>query len=225
MRGMWYIWRVARVRKGIYIVFEGVIGNGKSVQSQLLASRLQQEFPDRLVVWTREPGGSEIAGEIRRVAQGMIFSEEMDSVCEQYLYAASRAQTLRTIVKPVLDRGGIVVADRSVFTSLAFQGYGRGLGVKMVLDVNKVAVDGLWPDMVIFLDVDLETAMSRVKDKRGDKFESMDKNFFTKVLRGYKDIARKYKKTVRMVNGRGKIEEVEKRIWDIIKPWLTKYSS
>ena len=206
--------------RGIYIVFEGVIGNGKSVQSQLLASRLQQEFPDRLVVWTREPGGSEIAGEIRRVAQGMIFSEEMDSVCEQYLYAASRAQTLRTVVGPILKRDGIVVADRSVFTSLAFQGYGRDLGIKTVLEINKAAMGNIWPDLVIFLDLNLDTALSRKKDKRGDKFEMMDKKFFAKVYRGYLDIAKKYKDIMRMVDGSGSVEKVSERVWGVVSKEL-----
>ena len=160
------------------------MGSGKSVQSQLFVSRLQKEFPNRLVVWTREPGGSEIAGEIRRVVQGMLFNEEMDPICEQYLYAASRAQTLRTIVGPVLERNGIVVADRSVFTSLAFQGYGRGLEIGTVMEINKVALGKIWPDIVVFLDLDLKVALARRKDTQGDKFEMMDKSFFNKVLKG-----------------------------------------
>ncbi|MDO8488148.1 MAG: dTMP kinase, partial [bacterium] len=176
---------------GKYVVFEGVVGSGKSVQSQLLVAKLQQKFPDRMVVWTREPGGSEIAGEIRRVVQGMMFAEDMDPICEQYLYAASRAQTLRSIVRPVLDRGGIVVADRSFFTSLAFQGYGRGLGIQKVLDINHIAIENLWPDLVVYVDMDLKTALTRTNDKRGDKFEAMDEKFFKKVQRGYKEVVGK----------------------------------
>lgn len=211
---MWY--KGGMKRKGLYIAFEGVVGNGKSVQSQQLAARLQREFPDRLVVWTREPGGSEIAAEIRRVVQATLFKEEMDPVCEQYLYAASRAQTLRTIVKPVLDKGGIVVSDRSVFTSLAFQGYGRELGVKTVVDINRVAVGDMWPDVMIFLDVDLDVAMARAKDKRGDKFEAMDKKFFVQVQRGYQEIAKKYRRMIKVVDGGGTVADVERRVWQVV---------
>ncbi len=206
--------------KGLYIVFEGVIGSGKTVQSQRLVSKLQQEFPDRNVVWTREPGGSEIAGEIRRVVQGMLFTEDMNPICEQYLYAASRAQTLRIIVEPVIKQGGIVVADRSVFTSLAFQGFGRGLGIKTVLEVNKVAVGDIWPDLVVFLDLNLDAAMSRTKDKQGDKFELMDKKFFARVRQGYLEIARKYKKTMKIVDGKGSIDEVADRVWQVVSHTL-----
>ncbi len=147
----------------------------------------------------------------------MLFDEEMDPICEQYLYAASRAQTLRTIVQPVLKRGGIVVADRSVFTSLAFQGYGRELGIRTVVEINKVAVGKIWPDIVVFLDLDLNTALARRKDKHGDKFEMMDKGFFTKVLKGYREIAKKYKKIVRIVDGRGSIEKIAERVWDAVR--------
>jgi len=207
-------------RKGKYIVFEGVVGSGKSVQSQLLVQKLLQTFPNRIVTWTREPGGSEIAGEIRRVVQGMMFNEEMDPICEQYLYAASRAQTLRTVVGPILKRDGIVVADRSVFTSLAFQGYGRDLGIKTVLEINKAAMGNIWPDLVIFLDLNLDTALSRKKDKRGDKFEMMDKKFFAKVYRGYLDIAKKYKDIMRMVDGSGSVEKVSERVWGVVSKEL-----
>ena len=193
------------------------MGSGKSVQSQLFVSRLQKEFPNRLVVWTREPGGSEIAGEIRRVVQGMLFNEEMDPICEQYLYAASRAQTLRTIVGPVLERNGIVVADRSVFTSLAFQGYGRGLEIGTVMEINKVALGKIWPDIVVFLDLDLKVALARRKDTQGDKFEMMDKSFFTKVLKGYHEIAKKYKNLVKVVDGKGSVEKVAERVWEAVR--------
>lgn len=90
------------MEKSKYIVFEGIVGCGKTTQSRILAEKLG-------AVWTKEPGGSEVADAIRKVVQGTKFDEEMDPVCEQYLYAASRAQSLRSVVKPLLDKGKIVV--------------------------------------------------------------------------------------------------------------------
>ena len=113
---------------GRYIVFEGVVGTGKTTQSKRLVEELKKQFPEKEVIWTREPGGSEIAEAIRTLVQATPFTEKMDPMCEAYLYASARAQSLRTVVLPVLAKGGIVVADRSFCSSVAWQGFGRGLG-------------------------------------------------------------------------------------------------
>ena len=141
----------------------------------------------------------------------------MDPVCEQYLYAASRAQILRKVIKPVLDKRGIVVADRSVFTSMTYQGFGRNLGIERVLKINKEAVGDVWPDLVIWLDTDLDTALARTRDASGDKFESMDKSFFEKVREGYVEVTKRFPKLVKKVDGNGSIEVVEKRIWKVVQ--------
>lgn len=198
------------MQKAKYIVFEGIVGCGKTTQSKILAEKLG-------AVWTKESGGTEIADAIRKVVQGTKFDEEMDPVCEQYLYAASRAQTLRKVVKPLLDKGKIVIADRSVFTSMTYQGFGRGLGIERVLKINEEAVGGVWPDLVIWLDTDLKTALARTKDSSGDKFENMDKSFFLKVRKGYAEVAERFPKLVKRVDGNGTIEAVEKRIWKVVQ--------
>lgn len=158
-------------RSGKYIVFEGIVGSGKTTQSKLLAERLK-------ATWTREPGGSEIADAIREIVQGTEFGETMEPVCEAYLYAASRAQTLRAIVKPILDKGGTVVADRSVFTSLTYQAVARGLGMETILEINKIAVGDIWPDKVFYIDLPVEMALARTADTVGDKFEKFGPDFF-----------------------------------------------
>lgn len=149
------------------------------------------------------------------MVQGTVYTEEMDPVCEQYLYAASRAQTLKTVVKPVLDRGGIVVADRSVFTSVAFQGYGRGLGPEIVWKINDVAVNRLLPDRVLFINTDMGTALSRAKDKVGDKFDSMGPDFFARVIEGYMYAVATYN-FVRLIDGNGTEDEVAQRVWQAV---------
>ncbi len=209
-------------KKGIYIVFEGMVGVGKSIQSALVVERLKKDFPRKLVIYTKEPGGTEIAQEIRRVVQGMIFKEEMDPICEQYLYASSRAQSLRMIVKPTLAKGGIVLSDRSFVTSLAYQGFGRGLGMPKVLEINKAAVDGFWPDKVFFIDVKIEEALKRTKDLSGDKFEGYDKKFFEKVVKGYRQIAKKYPKMVEVIDGNKSVADVHDKIWQSILKLVNK---
>lgn len=203
----------------MYIVFEGVVGVGKTTQSKMLVERLRQVFPDRQIVWTREPGGSEIADTIRNVVQGQKFSEEMDPLCEMYLYAASRAHTLRTVVKPVLDVGGIVVADRSVFTSVSWQGYGRALGAEAVLRVNAEAVQGILPDVVLYLAGDIDESLKRTFDAGGDKFEAFPREFFHACARGYEALAHddRFAELWETLPSEGTKEEVHERIVTALK--------
>src|SRR3989338_5871436 len=117
-----------------YIVLEGVVGCGKTTQAKKLYEHLKKNYPGREIILTREPGGSEIAERIRTLVQGTEFSEVMTPECEAYRYAASRAQTLRSIVSPTIQRGGTVISDRSFLSSMAFQGAARGLGTETVLE-------------------------------------------------------------------------------------------
>ena len=204
------------MKKGKYIVFEGIVGSGKTTQSKLLVKRLRKEFPEKDVVWTREPGGSEIAGVIRKIVQGTEFEEEMDPICEAYLYAAARAQSLRKVVLPVIERGGIVVSDRSYVTSIAYQGAGRGLDYELILEINKIAVDGINPDKVFFISLDPKTSLARTRDKAGDKFEKMDVEFFNKALAGYEFAKKKLKNVWEDVEGSGSIEEISEKIYDSV---------
>lgn len=204
------------MKKGIYIVFEGIVGSGKTTQSKLLVERLKKEFPKREVVWTREPGGSEIAGAIRKVVQATEYEETMEPISEAYLYAAARAQMLRKVVMPVVKRGGIVVSDRSYVSSIAFQGGGRDLDYKLVLKINEVAVDGVNPDILFFIDMDPEISLKRSRDKIGDKWERMGLKFFKKTEMGYKFSKKKLKKIWVDVDGNGSVEEIQEKIWDLM---------
>jgi dTMP kinase len=174
----------------MYLVFEGVVGTGKTTQSKKLVEHLRQKYPKRRVVWTYEPGGTEIAQAIRKLVQGTVFKEEMDSVCEAYLYAASRAQMLRKVVGPALEKGGIVVSDRSFVTSLAFQTASKELTIERVLKINKTAVEGFMPDLVFFLDLDIKEGLRRARKEgkaraEDDKWEAKNFSFFQTVAQGY----------------------------------------
>ena len=199
---------------GRYIVFEGVVGTGKTTQSKMLVDYLTTQFPGREVLWTREPGGSEIAEAISKVVQATPFVEQIDAVCEAYLYAAARAQSLRTVVQPVLDRGGIVIADRSVFSSVAWQGFGQGAGFDAVWNINKSAVSTIIPDAVLYLDLDVTTGISRTFDAAGDKFEKFPAAFFEKCREGYTAIATddRFRALWHTIDATGSREEVFARI-------------
>lgn len=204
-------------RKGFYIVFEGISGCGKTTQSKLLETKLKNKFPNKEILRTWEPGGgSEIAESIRKIFQGTKFREEMEPLCEQYLVAAARAQTLKTIVFPALKRGAIVLSDYSFFTSLAYQGFGRGLGFEKVFEINSPIIGQSWPDLVIILDMPIKTAAQRVFDIDGDKFETLGSVFFKQVKKGYRFLAKKYPNIVKIIDGTGTIEKVGKRIDKLI---------
>ncbi len=195
------------------------MGCGKTMQSKLFVEWLKKEKPKEVVVWTKEPGGTEIALQIRRVAQATLYGEVMTGECEAYLFAAARAQSIRKVVQGMLECGGWVVSDRSVFSSLAFQGFGRGLGMEKVWEINKVAVDDCLPDKVIWIDTDVDTAMGRAHDPSGDKFETYEPEFFEKVRSGYAQLAEKYSDKFVRIDGRGTVEEVFGRIRRCRQTW------
>jgi len=204
--------KAALSERGVYIVFEGLQKCGKSTQVKLLAEYLAEKFPERRVVVTREPGGTPLAEAIRKIAQGLTHAQEMDPVCEAYLYAAARAQSLRVIVGPALEQGAIVLADRSKYSSEAIQGVARGLGVETVRDVNRVAVRGFRPDKVYFIDTPPEICEKRARDGLdiGDKFETMRLEFFRAIREGYLALA--YEDGFETIPGDGSIEQIHASI-------------
>jgi dTMP kinase len=203
--------------KGLYIVFEGIVGTGKSTQAKRLYEYLKEKYPN--IILTREPGGSEIAEVIRKVVQGNKYSEEMEPICEAYLYAAARAQSLRKIVKPIINKGGIVIADRSYLSSVAYQGAGRNQGINTILEINKIAIEDIVPDIVIYLELDPKIGLQRCFDKEGDKFENEDIEFFKRAQQGYDEIAKEYPNWIK-INAQGSKEEVFKKTKDKITAFL-----
>lgn len=198
----------------MYIVFEGIVGCGKSTQVKLLKDYLTAKYPDKEIILTKEPGGTEIADAIRKVVQGTPFDEDMENICEAYLYAASRAQGLRKVVKPAIEAGNYAISDRNFITSLANQAFGRNLGIEMVLKINETAIEGYIPDKVIFIDTPIETCLTRLDDHDGDKFEKLGIDFHKKVYLGYKEIANlpMFKNRWLTIDGNKSIENIHKEI-------------
>lgn len=202
----------------MYITFEWIVWTWKSTQSLLLQEFLMREFPEKYVLHVREPGSTGIAESIRTLAQGTKFEEEMDPICEAYLYAAARAQLLKTKVKETLDWWGYVVADRCVISSLAYQWYARWVWIDKVMSINKEAITECIPDVVIYLEADIDKSLARTFDADGDKFETFGKGFFLKVERGYRQVSKmnEFSQQRHVVNASGTKEEVHQRIREVL---------
>jgi dTMP kinase len=165
-----------------YIAFEGIDGAGKSTVASRFAGAL--EAAGEPVVRVREPGGTEVGERIRSILLGHDLSPS--PWAEALLFAAARAQLAADVIAPALDTGSWVVADRSVYSSLAYQGAGRGLGVDTVRAVNEAGLDGVWPDLVVLLEVDAERALARQDDPdrigaEGIAFQSAVGDAFAKI--------------------------------------------
>lgn len=172
---------------GILLVFEGVEGCGKSTQARRLAEAFRTV--GREVVETREPGGSELGDRIRDLLLSP-SDQPMSAEAEMYLFAASRAEHVRRRIQPALARGAVVISDRFVGSSLAYQGGGRGLGVARVAAVNEAALAGLKPDLVFWLDLDVQSAARRAKARSGlDRIEAAGEGFHTRVSETFVSLA------------------------------------
>ncbi len=193
--------------KGKFITFEGCEGSGKSTQLRFLGEYLTQKGVD--FVMTREPGGSEIAEDIRRIILNGRYTAMCDE-CEALLYAAARVQHLKEVVAPALESGKLVVCDRFVDSSFAYQGYARGLGERFISDINRFAIQNYSPDLTIFLDISPKAAFER---KHGadssDRMESLGLEFHEKVYEGYKKLEGKFPRFRPVYCGGSKFETAE----------------
>jgi len=172
---------------GIFITLEGGDGAGKSTQAELLEAWLRER--GREVVRTREPGGTALGAEIRRLLlHGGAEIGEVDPRAEALLYAADRAQHITQLVRPALQRGAIVVQDRYIDSSLAYQGAGRPLAVSEIRGLSEWATEGLWPQLTVLLDLDTDEAAKRRAARGGasDRLESEAAEFHQRVREGFR---------------------------------------
>lgn len=177
-------------RKGFFITLEGLDGCGKTTISKALYQHLDQmQIP---VIYTREPGGIEIAEEIRKIILNKDYVA-MDNRCEALLYAACRRQHLIEKIIPMLNKGYVVICDRFIDSSLAYQGIARNIGIQEILSINEFAIEGYYPDLTLYLSVDLEEAKRRsAKRKEMDRIELEGNDFFKEVYNGYEYCVEKY---------------------------------
>lgn len=193
--------------KGIFITFEGTEGSGKTTLIEQVAKHYKEL--GLTVITTREPGGSKIAEDIRNVILD-VNNTNMDSITEALLYAASRRQHLCEKVIPNLEEGHIVLCDRFIDSSLAYQGYARGLGIEKVYQVNQFATNGLLPDVTIYVNVHPEVGLARIKSNNREEnrldLEKID--FHKKVYEGYYQVSQMFKERFKVVDGEKSREQV-----------------
>lgn len=198
-----------------FITFEGCEGVGKSTQIRMLREYFEQNKIN--AVFTREPGGVPICENIRSIILNKDFSE-MSPICETLLYASSRAQLVSEVIKPNLDMGRIVVCDRYIDSSFAYQGYARGLGIDFVESINFPAIGDVVPELTIFLDLPPEQAFSRKGGRDvSDRMEREDLDFHKRVYKGYKTVSEKYSDRVVCIAPTGTRLDTHKAIVKTLK--------
>jgi len=206
---------------GPFITFEGGEGCGKSTQSRLLLKKFkQQNIP---AVLTHEPGGTALGNELRKALKrkrGSFISPQ----AELFLVAASRAQLVAEVIHPALEEGKVVICDRFTYSTLVYQGYGRGLELSFVETVNNIATQNLKPDLAILLDISPEQGLARKRSLR-DRFELEDLSFHRRVREGYLKMVAAESERWLVIDAslpRGKIAEI---IWDRVSKLLSSHSS
>ena len=204
--------------KGIFITFEGPEGAGKTTIIRMLAERLENSL------LTREPGGIDIAEQIRSV----ILAKEntaMDARTEALLYAAARRQHLIEKVMPALENGKIVLCDRFVDSSLAYQGYARGLGVDEVLGINQFAILDMMPELTLYFDIEPELGFQRISKNKGREVNRLDLeslDFHHKVREGYQLLLERFPERIVKIDASRSLEEVLQDAAKIIEDRLNK---
>ncbi len=194
--------------RGLFITVEGMDGCGKTTQLNNIVEHLEQQGYD--VVTTREPGGTKLGEKIRELLLDT-GNKDMNSTAELLLYAAARAQLVSSVIVPALKEGKTVVCDRFVDSSTAYQGFGRGLGVETVEEVNRRAVQGCMPDLTLFFDISpREVMLRKTRAENGDRIETEAMEFHDSVYEGYLYTAGKDRDRVKVIDARKTVEEVFK---------------
>jgi len=199
-----------------FITFEGSEGSGKSTQADRLAAHLRRiEIP---YILTREPGGTPIGESIRDLLQFAPHNSNMASETELLLFEASRSQLVREVIKPALERGMCVIADRFSDSTTVYQGAARKLDREMIERLNAFAVGDCVPDVTFVLDVDAATAESRMQrePRKADRMEQQPAEFYERVREGYRELAARERERIVLIDGARDADEIETEIWSML---------
>lgn len=197
--------------QGLFITFEGPDGCGKTTQMKLLAEYFTKNGKE--VVLTREPGGKGLGEKVREIL--LNYDGEVSDRCESFLFLADRAQNVDIIVNPAVKQGKIVLCDRHIDSTVAYQGYGRGLDIERINMLNNLATNGKKPDLTFVFDVDVETSMKRV-GKEKDRMESAGVEFHNRVRQGYLELAKQEPQRIKVIDATKSIEEIHKKVVSLI---------
>ncbi len=203
--------------KGVFITFEGTEGSGKSTQVVRLIERLRAEGHE--VVTVREPGGTPTGEAIRNILQHDAAGEDICAETETLLFESSRAQLVSHVIKPALARGAIVISDRFADSTTAYQGYGRGFDVEVLLQLHAFAMGGLEPDITLLVDVDIEEGFRRLQERNKSENSKLDRmeresvEFHQRVYDGYQAMAKRWPNRFCVIDGKREPAAIEIDIW------------
>jgi len=204
--------------KGRFISLEGIEGTGKSTQAKLLSDCLKEKGFE--VVLTEEPGGTQIGLRIRELLLS-VEHKGMTAVTELLLYNASRSQHIREIILPAISRGAIVITDRFTDSTIAYQGFGRGIDQGLINSIDLIATGRLRPDITILLDLDVEIGLKRNRGiNKTDRLELEDIEFHQRVRNGYHNLVEKEPERIKLIDASAGIQEIHKRISSIITNFI-----
>ncbi len=211
-------------QKGLFISFEGPEGCGKSTQVARLSERLAEH--GREVVHVREPGGTATGEIVRGILQHDTADACIAPRAETLLFIASRAQLVAQVIRPALARGAVVVCDRFADSTLAYQGYGRGMSLDALAQLHAFALDGCVPEITLFLDIPLSVGFERIRGRQAadgsapDRMERESQAFHARVHAGYLELAEQYPERIQRVDGTQSPDKVAAAIWQLVAPLL-----
>ncbi|MBN1870141.1 MAG: dTMP kinase [Candidatus Omnitrophica bacterium] len=196
--------------KGTLITFEGSEGCGKSTQIELVCRYLRKK--NKPILFVREPGGVKISEKVRNVLLD-IRNAKMGSECETLLYMAARAQLVKEVIAPALKKGKIVLCDRFLDSTIAYQGYGNGVDIKAIERIGRFATQDIRPKMTFFFDIDAKKGLSRIQGRKKDRIERRTISYHNRVRQGYIQIARREPGRVKLINA----DQPKEEIFNIVK--------
>ena len=217
---------ISSMTRGKFITFEGPEGGGKTTQAKRLIERLRESGYD--VLYTREPGGTELGEAIRGILQHDKIEEPLCAESEVFLFEASRAQLVRRVILPALEQGKIVVSDRFADSTTAYQGYGRGFGAETMIAINDFAVGPAVPDLTLLLDVTIAKGFERLAERQRELFEKADRiereerEFHERVRNGYLELAARWPARFQRVDAARAPHEVEADVWKAVQDVLRR---
>jgi dTMP kinase len=203
----------------LFITFEGIEGCGKSYQAKKLHNRLSTKGVQSIL--TFEPGGTPFGNDIRRILKRQL-EFKISPETELFLFSACRVQLIKEVISPALREDKIIICDRYIDSTIAYQGFGRGLDLKLIETVNRLSSEGILPDLTILLDLPVEEGLKRKKNKTGDRFDSEAFDFHLRVQKGYLHLVERDPRRWFVINGLLSRSQISLLVWEKINSMLVE---